>query len=630
MKKRIAFFTIISVVFALLTVACVFTLPLWNDYSLALYGKAGYAGFSEAVLAKIPSIFAYMFEFNGRVHSSFILFFSILFIGLIFFIVHLIVLAKKKHFVSLLVVILSVLLYCASALFIAVTFRAGLLANDVGVRYSGLTAIFGYVIALWKVGAFQWYFIPVAYAPYLLGGLSVLMMMIAQICDMVYINRHAVATSEYAEVESDVAIDEDARGEEIKSMLNEEIAKAKEANAIVTPLSGDPTSQYRGPILVQYINTFDPKAAKTAPATEENESEDAEKAEPQPENKPLTADDIRRIIQEEFARREEEKAKAEEKTVKEKKKEEKLSAEEVKESIKKEMANFEAKRAAMEAENAKLLAEKKREIQIAEEEANRLKMEKEAAEQAIADLRTHEDAAKADKEAAEGLNAQNSMPNSQERVAPTVGVSAEDIRDIIRAELAGFMKAQPVEEKKEEKKAPVVEKQEEVPAKRVVGAFNPNLPPHDKIIRIPFPTRILSGSDEMKSNYNELKAEILSYGVKDRVSNSGDTFRLHRVTFVKIAIAGKGLKMYMALDPKDYEKSTIPVSDVGHKNIYKDTPLVFKVKSDLSMKRAKQLIADVMKKHGLSQGKVKPNNYALELQNIVMENDADEAEEGEE
>ena len=131
--------------------------------------------------------------------------------------------------------------------------------------------------------------------------------------------------------------------------------------------------------------------------------------------------------------------------------------------------------------------------------------------------------------------------------------------------------------------------------------------------RIPFRTRMLKADKEMKNNYNELKSEIMSYGVKSRVSNSGDTFRLHTKTYLKITIAGKSLKLYYALDPKDYEKTTLPVQDAGHKGIYKDIPLVFKVKSDLSMRRAKQLIADTMEKSGLEQGKIELHNWVKEI-----------------
>ena len=100
----------------------------------------------------------------------------------------------------------------------------------------------------------------------------------------------------------------------------------------------------------------------------------------------------------------------------------------------------------------------------------------------------------------------------------------------------------------------------------------------------------------MKDAYVEIKNEILAYGVKSRISNSGDTFRLHRKTYMKIVVAGKGLKLYFALEPTDYADSPIPVQDVGDKNLYVDIPLAFKVKSDLSRRRAKQLIADAMAK----------------------------------
>ncbi|HAS56641.1 MAG TPA: hypothetical protein DCR94_05345, partial [Firmicutes bacterium] len=165
------------------------------------------------------------------------------------------------------------------------------------------------------------------------------------------------------------------------------------------------------------------------------------------------------------------------------------------------------------------------------------------------------------------------------------------------------------------------------PVKRVVGAINPNLPPHDKIIRIPFPVRMVDADKEMKSNYNELKSEILSYGAKSRVSNSGDTFRLHKVTFVKITIAGKSLKLYFGLDPKDYANTPLPVQDVSHKNVYKDIPLVFKVKSELSLRRAKQLIADVMDKNNLEQGKIILHNWAAELKDYNPANSKEEDEE---
>ena len=172
-------------------------------------------------------------------------------------------------------------------------------------------------------------------------------------------------------------------------------------------------------------------------------------------------------------------------------------------------------------------------------------------------------------------------------------------------ELGMFRKRKPGEEevKPVKKVAPKVEPKVEEPVEEE----------HKKIIRIPFETRIHAADPVMKAHFNELKSDILAYGVKSRISNSGDTFRLHTKTYVKITIAGKSLKLYFALDPKDYEDTKMPLADVGHKGIYKEIPLVFKVKSELSLRRAKQLIADAMAKDGLVQGEVVEKDWVSEI-----------------
>ncbi len=131
--------------------------------------------------------------------------------------------------------------------------------------------------------------------------------------------------------------------------------------------------------------------------------------------------------------------------------------------------------------------------------------------------------------------------------------------------------------------------------------------------RISFAERLGKADKVLKEHYNELKSEVLSYGIKSRVSNSGDTFRLHTKTYVKMVVAGKALKLYFALDPKEYKDSTFPIGDASGKALYKEIPLVFKVKSELSVRRAKQLIAEAAGKDGLVQGEVEAHNWAKEL-----------------
>ncbi len=157
----------------------------------------------------------------------------------------------------------------------------------------------------------------------------------------------------------------------------------------------------------------------------------------------------------------------------------------------------------------------------------------------------------------------------------------------------------------EEAPAPVVEE----PAPAPVVEKQPKAP----IVRIPFEERLLASDKDIQDLYSVLKNEILSWGVKSRVSSSGDTFRLHRKTYIKMTVAGKSLKLYFALNPDDYRDSPIPVQDASEKGIYAEIPLVFKVKSPLSVRRCKQLIQDVMEKDGLEQGEIGTVNWIKEL-----------------
>lgn len=192
-------------------------------------------------------------------------------------------------------------------------------------------------------------------------------------------------------------------------------------------------------------------------------------------------------------------------------------------------------------------------------------------------------------------------------------LSADDIRSIISEELdkklANLEKEkEPVVETPKEEPLPLEKKEEPV----VIETLAPTSEEEEER-RIPFATRLLSLDDDIKEYYNLLKEEALSYGLKSRLSISGDTFRLHTKTYLKIVVAGKGLKLYMALDPSAYKDSSIPVKDAGTKNLYKDIPLVFKVKSPLSLRRAKSLIRDVCEKDGLKQSEITTFDYVAQL-----------------
>lgn len=184
----------------------------------------------------------------------------------------------------------------------------------------------------------------------------------------------------------------------------------------------------------------------------------------------------------------------------------------------------------------------------------------------------------------------------------------ETVEETVTEEVVEETPEEKVEESVEE--TPVVEeKVEETPVVEEPATADTNAN-----ARLSFFDRILLVDDELLDIYNEIKNDILSYGVKSRVSSAGDTFRLHRVTYMKMIFAGKKVKLYMKLNPEDFADSTIPHDNAGDKKLYEEIPFVFKVKSGLSIRRAKALIAEMMEKEGIQRVKEPGNvDYAREL-----------------
>lgn len=188
-----------------------------------------------------------------------------------------------------------------------------------------------------------------------------------------------------------------------------------------------------------------------------------------------------------------------------------------------------------------------------------------------------------------------------------------DIRTIVREELnrldrvviakeittkrAEEPKKEPAPAKEPEPAPAPVEEVEEEEEKESGGPLikGPAIP------RVPFAEKIVKAEKETQEKYNELKNEILAYGASSRLSIAGDTFRLHRKAYVKITLVGKTLKVYFALNPNDYAESKIPVADASDKSAYEEVPALLKVRSKLSVKRAKELVAAAFAADGIEK-----------------------------
>jgi len=146
--------------------------------------------------------------------------------------------------------------------------------------------------------------------------------------------------------------------------------------------------------------------------------------------------------------------------------------------------------------------------------------------------------------------------------------------------------------------APVVEKPVvTAPVAKPVS----NIPVQGKARRrTSFQAKVKASEADIRHKYYELRDYIVSYGIHNRISIPGDTFSAHRERYVFITLSGKHLKVSYSLDPKDYANGTIPVDENKAKK-FEDLPLIFKVRSDLSLRRAKALVDDVMKKKGVAK-----------------------------
>ena len=155
---------------------------------------------------------------------------------------------------------------------------------------------------------------------------------------------------------------------------------------------------------------------------------------------------------------------------------------------------------------------------------------------------------------------------------------------------------QPEPEPEPEEEEPEVEEEEEEEEVEVVGADGQIVKKKRKKM-VHFQTKLSRSDKDLRHKYYELRDYIKSFGINNRISIPCDTFSLHRKRYVVITIAGKRLKLYLAIDPAKYEGTPIPVEANKIKK-YEDLPAMLKVKSDLSVKRAKAIVDEIMAAEG--------------------------------
>lgn len=101
--------------------------------------------------------------------------------------------------------------------------------------------------------------------------------------------------------------------------------------------------------------------------------------------------------------------------------------------------------------------------------------------------------------------------------------------------------------------------------------------------------------EESKEFYRDLKNEFLTYkGVKSRISWKTEGVRKGRETIARFAVRENTLCVFLALDPDQYKDSKYVFESVKDIKAYEGVPMLIRVKSDLSCRKVKELIADIM------------------------------------
>ena len=110
----------------------------------------------------------------------------------------------------------------------------------------------------------------------------------------------------------------------------------------------------------------------------------------------------------------------------------------------------------------------------------------------------------------------------------------------------------------------------------------------------------LEGANETLAGRYQQIAQMLGRieKIKANRSKNKESYRKGRKTVAKLAIRGKTLNVYLALDPKEFEDTKYNYKDVSDKKSYATCPMRLKMTSDRQVKWAKELITILAQQNG--------------------------------
>lgn len=127
----------------------------------------------------------------------------------------------------------------------------------------------------------------------------------------------------------------------------------------------------------------------------------------------------------------------------------------------------------------------------------------------------------------------------------------------------------------------------------------------DKIIlKWTMENKLMQSSDDIKLFYSDLRNELCSRKkVHQRFQKTCDAYKYKGNWLAKIVITGNNLKLFLPLNPSMYPKNIYHHKDMSKMKKHQDTPFMMKITSNLSIRKARILINEILDKYNLSRVK---------------------------
>ena len=194
----------------------------------------------------------------------------------------------------------------------------------------------------------------------------------------------------------------------------------------------------------------------------------------------------------------------------------------------------------------------------------------------------------------------------------------KELIKVLQADDSLIVKAEPTPEAPAEEEVVVEIVEEEVVVEEPVVEVEPEIvvaAGNELNIRYSrsFLANVIQAEDGVKDFYSQIKNHILSYkGVKARNSWKFESFNKGREQLIKLKLRGKTICMYCALNPDEFDKSKYHHDAVDAK-IFAAVPMLVKIKSNLGLKKAKELVDIIMAKFAIEANpKAKTVDYVAE------------------